>query len=90
MERVQKEWIPDETDSDRHTWKNGLRHSLYSRADRWKNGFGYTGQGVVGKAIQKYGWENFNHTILETVETQLEADEKEKYYITFYDCLAQN
>lgn len=70
--------------------KKYVGQTCQNPTDRWKNGFGYTSQGVVGKAIQKYGWKNFNHTILETVETQLEADEKEKYYITFYDCLAQN
>lgn len=57
---------------------------------RWRNGSGYKNQGVIGKAIDKYGWENFSHIILETVETQEEADEREKYYIVFYDTLACN
>lgn len=57
---------------------------------RWRNGFGYKNQSVIGKAIDKYGWENFSHTILETVKTQEEANEREKYYIVFYDTLACN
>lgn len=57
---------------------------------RWRNGLGYKNQSVIGKAIDKYGWGNFSHTILEMVETQEEADEKEKYYISFYNTLACN
>ena len=35
-------------------------------------------------AIQKYGWENFQHEILCFCDTQEEADEKEKYFIALY------
>ena len=36
------------------------------------------------RAIQKYGWDNFKSEILEAVETEDEANEKEKYYIELY------
>jgi hypothetical protein len=36
---------------------------------------------IFGKAIQKYGWENFSHEILAEKLTQSEANELEKYYI---------
>lgn len=37
------------------------------------------------KAIQKYGWDNFEHKILAECETREEANELEKQYILEYD-----
>ncbi len=52
---------------------------------RWGvNGKGYIKQDFY-KAILKYGWDNFEHIILEENLTQDEANEKEKYYIAKYD-----
>lgn len=54
---------------------------------RWKNGKGYTAkrQQVFYKAIQKYGWENFEHEILEDGITSLaEANVREKFWIAHY------
>ena len=50
---------------------------------RWQNGKGYNNQ-VFYKAIQKYGWDNFEHIILENNLFQKEAEEKEIYYIKKY------
>lgn len=37
------------------------------------------------KAIQKYGWDNFEHFVLEdNINTREEADEKERFWITAY------
>ena len=53
--------------------------------DRWRSdGSGYKNQ-VFGKAIKKYGWDNFNHEILKKVKTEAEAFELEKYYIKKYN-----
>ena len=52
---------------------------------RWgKNGTGYAkvNQKRMYNAIQKYGWENIKHEILEKNLTLLEANDKERYYIT--------
>lgn len=31
---------------------------------RWKNGYGYSERLPIGKAIRKYGWDNFEHEII--------------------------
>lgn len=38
-------------------------------------------------AINKYGWDNFTHEILEESLTLLLANEQEEYWINFYDCV---
>lgn len=54
--------------------------------DRWKNGKGYKTCYYFYNAIQKYGWDNFEHVILEQNEnwTQEELNIKEKEYIAKY------
>lgn len=54
---------------------------------RWNNGKGYIKSPHFYAAIQKYGWDNFSHEILEIVETQEEANQKECYYINLYHTL---
>lgn len=52
---------------------------------RWENGKGYKNT-YFGNAIQKYGWDNFEHEILETdIETVEEANQRETYYIELYN-----
>lgn len=52
---------------------------------RWgKDGGGYSRQ-LFGKAIRKYGWENFEHEILFENLSQKEAFEKEIELISLYD-----
>lgn len=41
-------------------------------------------------AIDKYGWDNFTHEILEDGLTLEEANEREEYYISFYNSLLPN
>ena len=54
---------------------------------RWDDGFGYLNSKTkFAKAIIKYGWENFTHEIIETdIPTLEEANEKEIYWIAYYD-----
>ena len=51
---------------------------------RWQNGHGYATQRLFWNAIQKYGWDNFKHEILEDNLTKEEAFLKEKYYIDMF------
>lgn len=70
--------------------ENNINHKKYvgqtiqKPQSRWRNGKGYVCQPAIGKAIKKYGWNNFTHIILEdNILTQEEANEKERYYIAF-------
>lgn len=51
---------------------------------RWNNGKGYIGGQLVKKAIEKYGWENVIHQILDTTDVPEIAYELEKKYIREY------
>ena len=51
---------------------------------RWRHGNGYDDSPLFYKAIVKYGWNNFEHIILEENLSQEEANFKERYWIDFY------
>ncbi len=58
--------------------------------ERWNNGKGYNGT-VFAKAIEKYGWDNFEHEIIEdNILTQEEANEREQYWIEYYGSYGEN
>ena len=44
---------------------------------RWKNGNGYKTNKYFYRAIQKYGWDNFDHIIVKTGMTKEEAEKME-------------
>lgn len=52
--------------------------------DRWKNGQGYKKQPYFYRAIQKYGWDNFEHIVIEEKLTLEQANEREQYWISYY------
>ena len=54
---------------------------------RWNSGKGYTSTDThFARAILLYGWKNFSHEIIETdIENEEKADEREIYWIKFYD-----
>ena len=80
-----------------HTNKiNGKKYigqTNQSPEKRWrKDGVGYYSytskkQSKFWNAIQKYGWDNFTHEILEENLSEEEANIKEEYYITLYDSI---
>lgn len=51
------------------------------------DGRGYIGCDAFYRAIQKYGWNNFTHEVLESGLTYDEACEKERFYINKYQSL---
>lgn len=52
---------------------------------RWQRGEGYKPNAHFYSAIQKYGWDNFEHEIVATGLTKKEADWLEKYLIAYYE-----
>ena len=50
---------------------------------RWHNGRGYKNT-LFGRAIEKYGWENIKHEILDTELDEFTAKCLEEYYIFSY------
>ena len=54
---------------------------------RFGNGKSYGSKTRFAKAISKYGWDNFQHIVLEKGLTKEEASEKEIYYINKYNTL---
>lgn len=56
--------------------------------ERWNNGKGYNGT-IFAKAIKKYGWDNFEHEIIEDgILSEEEANEREMYWIEYYNSYA--
>ena len=63
--------------------------------DRWgRHGEGYINKKLnkrsLGQAILDYGWENFSHEILEKDLTLDEANEREQYWINYYNTWVEN
>lgn len=52
--------------------------------NRWAKGEGYKNQ-LFYRAIKKYGWDNFEHEIIESNLTSEQAKEKERELISLYD-----
>ena len=72
--------------------KNKINNKVYigqtcqTVQQRWRSkGQGYQTCTKFKNAIDKYGWDNFEHIIIEEVITPEEADEKEKYWINYYN-----
>lgn len=68
----------------KHTDPNGLVYIGITRnlpQQRWNDGSGYESQRKFYKAIQKYGWVNFKHEIIDAALTEEEAKELENNLI---------
>ena len=51
---------------------------------RWMNGYGYAAHLPIGRAIRKYGWSNFEHTIVMDNLCEKDAKKMEMQYIAMY------
>ena len=59
--------------------------------ERWRtDGYGYHNQQYFYRAIKKYGWDNFEHIILETDLTIENVNEREIYWGNYYNALVPN
>lgn len=45
---------------------------------------------LFDKVIKKYGKDNFKFEVIDSAENQDELNDKERYWISFYDCIAPN
>lgn len=54
---------------------------------RWQYGYGYEARTHFGAAVRKYGWDAFDHEILETGLSEEEAKGKEREYIALFDTM---
>lgn len=62
----------------------GQCSSTLERRER-PNGSGYKKCPLFWKSIIKNGWDSFTHEIIEVVETVDEANNREKYWVAFYN-----
>jgi len=68
--------------------KSYIGQTCQSPEERWRDGEGYKHSPKFYHAIQKYGWNNFEHSILvDNIQTRELADEKEKELIKYYDTI---
>jgi group I intron endonuclease len=70
--------------------KQYIGQTCQSPEQRWKNGKGYHHNTYFTRAIQKYGWDNFNHEIIKNNLTKEEADVVEKALIKELNTLNPN
>lgn len=71
-----------------HTAPNGKRYigqTCQEPKRRWSEGRGYRGQEHFKRAIDKYGWDNFEHVILCSVSSKEDADFLEQWFIEKWD-----
>ena len=87
MENNMTKWI-----IYKHTAPNGkcyIGQTKQHPEDRWQNGHGYEHNVHFFRAIQKYGWDSFDHTIIESnINSQDEANEREIFWINYFDSFA--
>lgn len=73
-----------------HTSPSGKKYiglTCQNPESRWANGYGYKGNSYFDRAIQKYGWDAFEHTIVAQGLTQQEACRMETELITQYNTI---
>ena len=70
-----------------HIFPNGKRYVGVTRNDvkkRWGyQGYNYKRQ-VVGRAIEKYGWDNIEHDIFAVCDTKEDAEHLERFLVDYY------
>lgn len=70
-----------------HTFPNKKKYVGITRTSpekRWGKGRNYSTCPLMARAIQKYGWENIEHKVIDTAESKEEAEVKEQHYIKLF------
>lgn len=71
--------------------RNKINNKIYvgktkNIKERWsRNGERYSGCSYFYSAIQKYGWNNFEHIVIEENIDNQHIDEREQYWIQYYN-----
>lgn len=72
----------------KHTCPDGsvyIGQTLSGQAEhRWQGGNSYKGQPFY-EAIERFGWSNIKHEIIEDDIPETDVDDRERYYIKLYD-----
>lgn len=61
-----------------------IGQTIYDINTRWKFGHGYDKCLAFKRAIDKYGWDNFAHEIIEDNIPVEKLDDRERYWIQYY------
>jgi group I intron endonuclease len=73
-----------------HIFPNGKRYIGVTRNSvhkRWGyKGYNYRSQ-FVGRAIEKYGWDNIEHDIFCVCETKEQAEKVERFLVSYFDTI---
>lgn len=70
-----------------HIFPNGKRYVGITRTSperRWGKGRNYNTCPLMDRAIQKYGWDNIKHEVIDTAESKEDAEGKERHYIELF------
>ena len=74
----------------RATGKSYVGVTSTSLEERWHDGQGYKNQPIIYNDICEYGWNNFEHSLIDTAFTYKESREKERFYIKTMNSLFPN
>lgn len=69
------------------TWKVYVGQTTRTLDERFKEHVSHN-KYLIGNAIRKYGAENFSREVLEVCDTQEQLNERERYWIAYFDCIA--
>lgn len=88
MSDIEEKWLIYCHINKINGWKY-IGQTKTSLNKRWQNGEGYKPKGTINpksfyQAILDYGWNNFDHIVLENNLTINQVNDREKYWIQYY------